>query len=172
MEKENSPEFNEENFKIVTTKNGYKVKIPEYFFNTTTLNKDASAQFQNVLKEEYLIVIHENKSQMIETLKKAGIYNDNLSALENYKEFQVRNTVSNLIIREKPKSTPFDSKLGKAFRVQLRGKAKGVSTDTVYFLAFYEGKENFYFWVGWTLDKMMEEKKSLFEYLQEGFSEL
>jgi hypothetical protein len=49
----------------------YSLGIPTYMTKATTLNDEASLQFQNLFKETYVIVIDENKEKFVTVFKNA-----------------------------------------------------------------------------------------------------
>lgn len=74
----------------VSINNEYSVSIPDYMKEMTSLNDDASFQYANIYKETYTIVIDEDKQEFMDAFKEIGIYNDSLSAIENYSDYQIK----------------------------------------------------------------------------------
>jgi hypothetical protein len=82
--------------KVVSINEDYSMGIPMNMSKTTSLNDDASLQFQNIFKETYVIVIDENKKEFINAYMELSVYDTSRSALSNYSDTQVQSTTANM----------------------------------------------------------------------------
>src|SRR5690606_23595679 len=63
---------NSNTFETINVKD-YSVDIPTSLSKTENLNQEASLQYQNLLKELYIIVIDESKKQVERAIKDNGL---------------------------------------------------------------------------------------------------
>ena len=47
--------------KLITFEDVYQIELPGDMSSTMELNEDASLEYSNIIKEKYLIIIHESK---------------------------------------------------------------------------------------------------------------
>ena len=79
-----------EELKLINVNDEYAVSVPEYMKEMKSLHDEASFQYANIFKETYIIVLDESKDEFISTFKEIEIYNDSLTPLENYSDFQIQ----------------------------------------------------------------------------------
>lgn len=135
--------------KSITIESKYSLTIPSFLNKTNILNENASLQYFHPLKEFYVIVIDESKSEFhqgIEEFNLANVYQSNFDGftdlvLDNYKEsISISNqlTIIDTIVNGIPaKITSF------------KGNVDGI--DIFYDLGIYEGKTSYYQVLTWTL---------------------
>jgi hypothetical protein len=139
----------------VTINSEYSMGIPSFMTKTTSLNDDASLQFQNIFKEAYVIVIDESKEGFVDALVDADSYDSSRSVIENYADTQVQLTTSNMNVITK--------------KDVIHATVEGVKQPISYFLTFVEGKEKLYMIMAWTLQTKKETHRNTFEVMAKTF---
>lgn len=122
----------------------YYLSIPDYMTETVELNKSASLQFQNTLKEAYVIVIEDNKAQLDSLGMRFtdpqdfydGFITDFTSGLEN-KKFTGTKRI----------------KIGPNSAVQAEVSAKFEDNPIWYLITVIESQTHFYKIIAWTLEE-------------------
>ncbi len=151
---------------------GYSMGVPTYMSKATSLNEEASLQFQNIFKEAYVIVIDEDKQQFIKTFKELSSYDTTLSVIDNYGSVQLQSVSSRseVISKEELKNLTINGM--NAAATELDAKVEGVSVPISYFLTFVEGKKKLYFIMGWTLQNKKEAYRADYLQMRKSFKEL
>ncbi|MBP6557265.1 MAG: hypothetical protein KA213_02795 [Flavobacterium sp.] len=157
-----------EEFKTVTIANKYSIDIPNSFEKVDNLNDEASLQYQNALKEFYVIVIDESK----ESFKEAVLENhaDITPNLEGYyKAIQLNLTeaIKDMKLFEE-KTTAINGRKAKVFSVT--GNVEGY--DIFYRYAIVEGKSYYYQIMLWTEKKKEANYKEMMNTSINSFKEL
>ncbi|MBI5324673.1 MAG: hypothetical protein HZB41_05290 [Ignavibacteriae bacterium] len=122
----------------------YFISIPDYMTTTTELNKSASLQYQNTLKEAYVIIIEDNKDTLEYLGMKFtnpqdfydGFITDFTSGLEN-KKFTGTKRI----------------KIGPNNAVQAEVSASFEGNPIWYFITVVESPTHFYKIIAWTLEE-------------------
>lgn len=159
----------ESDFDEVKINNEYKIMIPDYMSETTSLNDEASLQFQNIFKEAYIIVIDESKEEFISIFKELDSYNSDSSAVKNYRDVQLQSLHQGINITKQ--SAPESTKIGglDAEVVEIEGNVTGVNYKIYYYITFLEGKEKMYMAMAWTLDDRKKKYKPTFKQAVQSF---
>lgn len=137
----------------------YAMDIPTGLNSTTTLNDDASLQYNNLYKEKYIIVIDENKKEFVDVFVDIGGYDESVSVVDNYANLQLGFLDESVTLSaESPlKSMKIN---GMDARVKaIDGSILGVAEEISYWLGYVEGENTMYTIMTWTL----KSKKSSFE---------
>lgn len=133
-------------YQTVKVKNKFSLELPDFLSEVKTLNAAASLQYQNPLREFYVIVLDEPKSEFpdqesidLETFK--AILRDGLETnLTNPRFSRDRDTVINGL---------------KAKLFSLSDNSDKV--DIYYQFAYIESKNNFYQILTWTLENRKDQ---------------
>ncbi|MCW4469732.1 hypothetical protein OGH69_12200 [Flavobacterium sp. MFBS3-15] len=115
---------------------------------TTSLNDEASLQYQDMMKELFVIVIDEPKSQLESALNDNELYDQYTNDLQGYYDLIITNFKSSFSLEKLP--APTNTKINglPAKVVELDGNVEG---DRIYCkLAFVEGKKHYYQIMAWT----------------------
>ena len=130
--------------KLIEKKVGhaYYLSVPNYMTETKDLNKSATLQYQNILKQAYVIVIEDNKAELDSLGMKFtdpqefydGFITDFTSGLEN-----------------KTFIGPKGLKIGKNNAVQGEVSAKFDGSPIWYLITVVETPTHFYKIISWTL---------------------
>lgn len=156
-------------FNIVTTNETYNISIPKYMDEASDLNDEASLQYQNMLREAYVIVIDEPKGEFIEGFKSIGMYSDSLSVIENYSEVQLSAMKEGIeILGENPAKSYSIAGLA-AVHSTFDGRIDEVDEDITYHLTFIEGKDNIYMVMAWTLKSKKQKLMPTYDQIANSF---
>jgi len=156
-------------FKTVSVANLYRLSVPKYMKEMSNLNEDASFQYANIYKEAYSIVIDENKEDFINLFKDYGEYNEELSIVDNYANAQLNFLKENATINTIERDSTIKKINGlNAREVRIKCKTEGVNIG--YVLGFFEGDENLYVIMNWTLVDRYEKYKGTFKKINASFN--
>lgn len=134
---------------LVTVGNKYSLSIPGFLTKVSNLNDDASLQYQHAWKEFYVIAIDEPKQEMQKALDENNLTNIYSNDIDGYSKLM-------LDVFKESLSSPYQSELidttinhMPARLTTLSGTVEGI--DAFYSIGIYEGKENYYQVLSWTL---------------------
>jgi hypothetical protein len=147
----------------------FSLSIPAYMTKATTLNDDASLQYQNMFKEVYVIVIGEDKQEFINTFKKLDNYDTTRSPVSNYADVQVQATSANMNVISKTDIVRSKINGMRAAATEMDASVEGVSTPITYFLTFFEGKEKMYMIMAWTFQSKKDTYRNTFDKMAKSF---
>lgn len=128
----------------------YFLSVPDYMTVTKELNKSASLQYQNIMKEAYVIVIEDSKAELDELGMKftdpqdfyEGFITDFTADLEN-KKFTGTKRI----------------KVGKNDAVQSEVSALFNSNPIWYLITVVESPTHFYKIISWSLEENKDKLK-------------
>lgn len=145
---------NKTKFNEVKINGLYSMSLPDYLTEGYELNSEASLQYQNEVKEVYVIVIDESKQEFIEVFESIGEYDSTKSAVDNYAEAQMASIEENMS-EVTSKSTMRKADLaGCPARIcDVAGTQQGITDPMGFTVAFIEGKETLYMVMTWTFEK-------------------
>lgn len=155
-----------EDLNIISVADKYTMAVPEYMTELKSLNDDASFQYANIYKETYTIVINENKQDFIDAFKEIEIYNDSLTPLDNYSDYQIKSTKEAMDNGEYKKLNTKIRNLDSN-QYEVSGKTEGI--DVNYFVSFVESDEDVYMIMSWTLKNRYKKYKNTFKLIQNSF---
>lgn len=155
-----------EDLKRINVNDEYAVSIPEYMTEITSLHEEASFEYANLFKETYIIVLDESKEEFINAFKEIEIYNDSLTPLENYSDFQLKSFKENigaLVINK------LESKIKKLPSEihEFNGKVDGL--DIAYLVSFIEADSKMYMIMSWTMKDRYKKYKETFKLIHSTF---
>lgn len=155
-----------EDLKVISVDDKYTMAVPEYMTELKSLNDDASFEYANIYKETYTIVIDENKQDFIDAFKEIEIYNDSLSPLDNYSDYQIKSTKESMDNGEYKKLNTKIRNLSSN-QYEISGKTEGI--DVNYLVSFIESDEDVYMIMSWTLKNRYKKYKNTFKLIQDSF---
>ncbi|MCB0371683.1 MAG: hypothetical protein KDD31_01600 [Muricauda sp.] len=158
-----------ENFNTVTINDDYQVSIPKFMRAATGLNDQASLQYQNIFKETYVIVIDEPKSGFVDVLKDMGQYDEDQSLVQNYREVQLQLLASTMNFDHQSEPEPLEINGLDAEMVEIDAHVEGIKEGISYVLTFFDGTDNAYMMMAWTLQDQKDEHKKTFETIAKSF---
>tara|TARA_R110002072_G_scaffold20688_3_gene74843 strand:- start:16038 stop:16661 length:624 start_codon:yes stop_codon:yes gene_type:complete len=130
----------------------YSVEIPSDLTITTSLNDDASLQYNNTYAEKYVIVIDESKQDFIDVLKSLGVYDEDKSLADELADIQITSFGENLTISSQSKviETKINGMDTRLFAFD--GLVPSIEQGISYWTGYYVGEENLYTIMAWTLE--------------------
>jgi hypothetical protein len=155
-----------EELKKININDEYVVSIPEYMKELKSLHDDASLQYANLFKETYIVVIDESKEEFITTFKELEIYNDSLSPLENYADFQLKSFKESIGALEIKRIKSNIKKLPSEIH-QFNGLVEGI--DIAYLVSFIEADKKMYMIMSWTMKNRYSKYKETFKLIHSTF---
>jgi hypothetical protein len=155
-----------ENLKIINVNEEYSLAIPTYMKEMKSLHDEASLEYANVYKETYIVVIDEGKKEFVALFKELDIYDEKLSPLDNYADFQVKSLIESI---EKTSDNSVDIKIKSISSKyhELHGKIDGVKIG--YLLGFVESDNKMFMIMTWTLDSRYNKYENTFKTIQKSF---
>jgi hypothetical protein len=132
----------------VTVKGKYTIELPSNFKETSDLNKAASLQYQNVVKDIYAIVIDEPKEALGYALEQNSLYDMYPNDLKGYSKLITDGMEASISIKKMPDFEDTTINGLKARILSFEGLSSG---HQVYWkLAFVEGNNTYYQIMVWT----------------------
>lgn len=147
----------------------YGMKIPNYMDESFDLNDEASLQYENTIKETYVVVIDESKQEFVDVFIELEEYDESISVVQNYRDIQLEFLTEGIEILHQSKPKSIKIKGLNAEIVEIDGAVEGVEVDISYFLTFVEGRENLYMIMAWTLKDMKEKHRADLEKIGKSF---
>lgn len=163
----------DDSFEEVKVNGLYSMKLPDYLTEGYDLNSEASLQYQDVVKEVYVIVIDEPKQDFIDVFMSIDDYDSTKSAVDNYTEAQMESIEENMTTVTS-KSTIRKTKLGgcDARVADVAGTQDGIDDAMGFTVAFVEGKETLYMIMTWTFEKSKDTYQEDMDAMINSFKEL
>ena len=136
------------------------------------LSEEASLQYENLIKDAYLIVIDENKAEFIEIFNELEMLDSTKTALENYTQYQ-RESISNTMdVTSVSELREIMINGNEALMIQIDGGIPEVNTDVTYLLAVIQGNANLYSVLYWTTKEQAKKMLPHFEQSIHTFQDL
>lgn len=155
-----------EDLKKINVNDEYALSVPEYMTEMKSLHEDASFQYANIFKETYIVIIDESKEEFINTFKELEIYNDSLSSLRNYADFQLKSFKESIGAIEIKKLESNIKKLPSEIH-QFNGLVEGI--DIAYLVSFVEADKKMYMMMSWTMKSRYSKYKETFKLIHSTF---
>ncbi|MBL1280694.1 MAG: hypothetical protein COA33_010495 [Fluviicola sp.] len=137
----------------------YSIDIPADLTITTSLNDDASLQYNNTYAEKYVIVIDEDKQNFIDVLKSLGAYDKDKSLADELADIQISSFGENMTISSQSKVIETEINGMDVRLFAFDGYAPSIDQGISYWTGYFVGEENLYTVMIWTL----ESSKSVYE---------
>jgi len=160
-------------FQEVKVLDKYSLSVPNYMKSTTILNDEATLQYMNGLKETYVVVLDEDKAQIIEALKVLDSYTEGDSLIDNYARYQSTAITEGLEGGSPPseiKSVVINGKPARVF--ETNGRLDGVPYDILYILGFTEGEDDVYMIMTWTMKSKAKRYSGTLRQIIKSFKEI
>ena len=155
-------EIKESDFNNVTVKQVadlYSIEIPSDLTISTSLNDQASLQYNNIYDEKYVIVIDEDKEDFIDILKSLGEYENGTNLANELANIQISSFGESLTISNQSKVIETEINGMNARLFAFDGTIPGIEESISYWTGYYVGEDNLYTVMAWTL----KSEKSSFE---------
>ena len=138
-----------DSYQTVTVENKYELTLPSFLSKASDLNDDASLQYQNAIREFYAIVIYEPVIDLEEALEEGGLADDYKNDISGYSKLMIDNFKESLTNPVVSKATDTIINNMPAKIVSL--KAQIDDLDIFYAIGLYQGEEDYYQLLTWTL---------------------
>ena len=162
----------EDDFQEVDINGQYKMHVPDYMEQSYDLNAEASLQYQNIIKETYVIIIDEDKQEFVDMFQLIGMYDDEMSVIDNYAHVQTESLLENVTVEAKTEPKNYKINGLPAVTTEIEGEASGVIYPIYYYMTFVEGAENLYMIMAWTLQDSKDTYSKTFEQMVKSFEEI
>ncbi len=153
-------------YQTIKIKKQYSVDLPSFLSEAENLNDEASLQYQNLLKEFYVLVIDEPKQAFANAIERQDINAD----LDGYSDVILKNlraSIQNGVFSEIE-----NIKIGglNARTFSVTGTVEGI--EIYYEFAQIEGKKQFYQILIWTEPKRLDKHQTEMKKIINSFKEL
>lgn len=155
-----------EDLKKINVNDEYALSVPEYMTEMKSLHEDASFQYANIFKETYIVIIDESKEEFINTFKGLEIYNDSLSPLGNYADFQLKSFKESVGAKQLKKLESSIKKIPSEIH-QFNGLVEGI--DIAYLVSFVEAEKKMFMMMSWTMKSRYSKYKETFKLIHSTF---
>lgn len=137
--------------KLVTIQNKYTLSVPSILIESKDLNDEASLQYENQIKELYVMVIDEPKDELHKAITENSMQDTYSPDITGY-----TNLVLPDFIKSVPGAKPSDVKDTlinnmPAKVLTLKGVVNNI--EVFYYIAIVEGKKEYYQVLSWTTAK-------------------
>ncbi len=157
-------------YETINTDQKYSLELPSYLQKGTDLHDDASLQYQNLLKEFYIVVIEDNKedlNNLIDENEIADLYSKDFTG---YSDLLVEGFKENPDVGFDGKFTEW--KIGTLDAKYFKLSAQVEGLDVFYHYTLIEGKNTYYQVMQWTLADRKDAYKDEMEKIAKSFKEL
>lgn len=155
---------------VVTVKDRYTISLPPFVKETSELNEDASLQYQNTLREFYVVVIDESKAEFEKALSDNDLNDLYPQNIKGYSELLLFSMEQAIEIKSKSmlKDTIINNQPAKI--LTIKGRVEG--TDIFYSIGFVQGVKRYYQIITWTLQNKEKEHAGLMKKIIASFKEI
>lgn len=150
----------------VTIKNKYTLQLPGFLSKATDLHEDASLQYQNALREFYVVVIDEPKQDFYNIAETTEDFPADFEGYHQILRSGLEEAIEDIDIAP-TKDTQINGLKAKTF--SLTGNIETI--PVFYEIAYIEGKDRFYQIVTWTLKDNKEKYSEQMRNILSSFKE-
>jgi len=151
----------------ITIKNKFTVQLPEYLSETQDLHQGASLQYQNALKEFYVVIIDEPKQEYFDIAATTTDFSADFDGYHDILKTGLEGDIAEIKITP-TKDLQINGLKAKTF--SLTGDIEGI--PVYYEVAYLDGKERFYQIVTWTLETSKDKYKEPMQKIINSFKEI
>lgn len=155
------------NVETITVPNKYTVELPDYLSKAHDLHDDASLQYQNALKEFYVVIIDEPKQDFFNIAKTTEDFPADFEGYHQILKSGLEESIQKIEISES-KDLQINGLKAKTF--SLTGEIEAI--PVYYDVAYIEGKDRFYQIVTWTLKNNKEKYETQMHAILSSFKEI
>ncbi|MBL7998821.1 MAG: hypothetical protein JNL32_09310 [Candidatus Kapabacteria bacterium] len=150
------------------------LSVPDYMSSTTMLNDAATLQVMALLRQEFAIVIVEDKQTILDEY--SGFKDnmgDSATPAQLYREIQLTLMRERARFVSEPVVTPtvIDGRNADIVEVHCEVQDKGKTTNIGYVMGFVEGGTTLNMIMAWVEESSFKEKKPLLEKIVRSFTE-
>lgn len=148
-------------YQTVKVKHNYSLEVPDFMSDAKTLNPDASLQYQNELREFYVLVLDEPKTDFP---------NQVTINLKEYENIVLANLKINL---SKPTISPIKDTLIDGLKAKLFSVSDTTDAIEIYYqFGFVESPTHFYQIMTWTLENRKDQFSDEMDKIIASFKEI
>ncbi len=129
----------------------YTIKVPNHFYSSSSLNDEASFQYNDSANEEYVVAICESKTDFIKEASDDSLYDDKQTPEKNYRLVVMNHLKESMKAKAEPNIKKTTINGHDAEIVDMIANVAGIPSDIYYKIAFIEGTKNMYYITAWTL---------------------
>ncbi|WP_291721849.1 hypothetical protein [Bernardetia sp.] len=156
-------------YETVVTGQKYSLDLPSYLRESKELHEEATLQYQNPLKEFYVVVIEDNKTEFNKIIEENGLQEMFSNDLKSYSDLIVAGLKENPEFGE---ANLVDKKIGTLDAKYFEFSLKLEELDVFYHYTLVEGKDTYYQILQWTLLDRKELHKAEMDKIAASFKEL
>lgn len=157
-------------YETVKSDQKYSLELPSYLQKGTDLHEVATFQYQNLLKEFYVVVIEDDKAELNKIIDQNGIEEMYPKNFTGYTDLLVAGFNENPDIKIDNKVTDWAIGTLPAKNFSLNGTLEGI--DIYYHYTLIEGKNTYYQVMQWTLADRKDNYKEEMNKIAKSFKEL
>lgn len=144
---------------VITSTDGQsQLTVPASWSVQEDLHDDAELEVANLLQEQYVIVLTENKSDFVDT------------DLDSYSDLVAESVVEAAGAEDIGDATELTINGNAAQQYEVHGTVDNLKV--VYWLTTVEGEQNFYQVLAWTLESKAEANEPVFQEVVQSFKEV
>jgi hypothetical protein len=157
-------------YETVKTNQKYSLDLPSYLQQGTDLHEDATFQYQNLLKEFYVVVLEDDKTELSKLIDENGLKEIYPKNFTGYSNLLVEGFKENPDVKLDGKFT--DWKIGTLDGKHFNLFAKLEDINIYYHYTLIEGKDTYYQVMQWTLADRKDTYKEEMDKIAKSFKEL
>ena len=150
----------------VNIKNQYSLEVPDFLSEAHDLHDDASLQYQNALREFYVVVIDEPKQDFYDIASTTTDFPADFNGYHQILRSGLEESIQKIEITPS-KDTQINGLKAKTF--SLTGEIEKI--PVYYEVGYVEGKDRFYQVVIWTLKDNQQKYKTQMQKIISSFKE-
>lgn len=148
----------------------YVITLPSFLTKGNDLNNEASLQYQNLMKEFYVIVIDESVKDFENALAVNNLSESIENNIEAYSDLVLKGFEATLRVKKKSKDNYTTINGMPARLLTINATIDGL--DAYYSIAFIKGEKNYYQIMTWTLEKHEGQYKEKMDKILRSLKEL
>jgi len=156
-------------YETVKTEQKYSLDLPSYLEKGTGLHDNATLQYQNLLKEFYVVVIEDDKENLYKVIDENGLEEMYPKNFTGYSNLLVEGFKENPDVKIDANFTEWKVGTLPAKNFDMTGKLEGISI--YYHYTLVEGKNTYYQVMQWTLADRKEQYKEEMDKIAKSFKE-
>jgi len=157
--------------KEIDVKGKYKMNIPGFMISTNQLNDDASLQYQNPLKELYIIVIDDTFDDFSKAINSNEVESEYTNDFNGFVEL-ISSGEGELFFTVADRSKMKDETINGLKAKTLENIRNITGVDIYYKAALIQGKDTYYQVIAWTLASRKDKHEKIITEMINSFTEI
>jgi hypothetical protein len=155
----------------IIANNKFSINLPDYLEETKDLNKDATLQYLNPVREVYVMVIEDDKKELHDVLIENELQEIFPANVEGFARLTGSAEEDAFLIIDDWENMR-DTTINNLPAIVFENSRKIDGVSIYYYLAFVEGKDTYYQILTWTLAYREKLYKNTFQEIIYSFKEL